>query len=398
MELGRADAEDVRVAAHLVQAGQPRPAVEGGVLHPLGQHRPRGLAEPDDQLVARGLPRLVARDAAQAQHPRAHRVQRQVQPGLQDLAGRGRGGGHDGHRDLGRRLARPHVGPVYAERGQQLDQHVVQVGLAEPGQGREVGPGEQPGQPVQLRAERGVGDAALGVPGHLGEVRLAAGQPDVVLGQPGRAVRVHEQPVDQGQRVVAGGARAVPGRQLLTAGQDLLHHDPHAAGRAGQPPQVAARVGQPVRVVHPQAVDQALGGQPQRHPVRGLEHVGVLGPDGDERVDVEEPAPVELGGRVVPVGQQVVLLGEQHAQRQVGDAVPQRQHVIEVAQHRTAVLGVLRGLGRGVDDEVVQALLQRPGQDRHEQLAVLRRPVDVEPVRVRRGPALVQHRPQLLVA
>ena len=79
VELGRADAEDVRVAAHLVQRGQPRPAVEGGVLDPLGQHRARGLAEPHDQLVPGGLPVRVAGHPAQAEYRRPHRVQHRVQ-------------------------------------------------------------------------------------------------------------------------------------------------------------------------------------------------------------------------------------------------------------------------------------------------------------------------------
>ena len=99
----------------------------------------------------------------------------------------------------------------------------------------------------------------------------------------------------------------------------------------------------------------------------------------------------------MPVGEPVVLLGQQHAEGQVGDAVPEREHVVEVAQHRPAVPGVLRVPRGGVDDQVAQALLQRPGQDGQQQLALLRVPVDVEPVRELRLPALVEHRPQLPV-
>ena len=73
-------------------AGQPRPPVEGGVLDPLGQHRAGGLAEPHDQLVAGGLLRRVAGRAAQAEHRIAHRVQGRMQPGVELVAGRGRGG------------------------------------------------------------------------------------------------------------------------------------------------------------------------------------------------------------------------------------------------------------------------------------------------------------------
>ena len=97
------------------------------------------------------------------------------------------------------------------------------------------------------------------------------------------------------------------------------------------------------------------------------------------------------------VGEPVVLLGEQHPEGQVGDTVPERKHVVEIAQHRPAVPGVLRVPRGRVDDEIAQALLERPGQDGHQQLALLRVPVDVEPVRELRLPALVEHGPQLLV-
>ena len=238
----------------------------------------------------------------------------------------------------------------------------------------------------------------LGVPLYLGEALLAAGEAHVLVGQRHVPGGVDEQAADQGQGVVSRGARAGPVGQFLAVRQDLLHHDPGAAGLGGQPGQVAARVGQPVGVVHPQPVDQPLVHQAQQHPVGGVEHVRVLDPDRDERVDVEEPPVVELGGRVVPVGEPVVLLRQQHAEGQVGHAVPEREHVVEVAKHRPAVGGgVLRIAGRGVDDEVAQALFQRPGQDGQQQLVLLRLPVDVEPVRELRLPALVEHRPQLPV-
>ena len=158
------------------------------------------------------------------------------------------------------------------------------------------------------------------------------------------------------------------------------------------------RVGQPVGVVHSQPVDQPLAHQAHQHPMGGVEHVRVLDPDRDERVDVKKSPVVELGGRLAPVREPVVLLRQQHAEGQVGHAVPEREHVVEVAQHRPAVSGgVLRIAGRGVDDEVAQALLQRAGQDGQQQLVFLRLPVDVEPVRELRLPALVEHRPQLPV-
>ena len=172
VELGRADAEDVRAAAHLVQRGQPRPAVERGVLHPLGQHRAGGLAEPHDQLVPRGLLGRVSGHLAQAEHGGPYRVQGRVQALVQAVPGRRGGRGHRRRGGRGRRLAGGYVGPVHAELGQHGDQHVMQVGGGEAVQGRVAGPGEQPGQPGQLGGEGAVGDVVLGVPLHLGETLL----------------------------------------------------------------------------------------------------------------------------------------------------------------------------------------------------------------------------------
>ena len=166
----------------------------------------------------------------------------------------------------------------------------------------------QPGQPGHLGREGLAGLLALGGLGHAGEPGGPGGEALVGGGQRGGAGRVEEQAADHAQRVVAGGPGARPvGGQPLGPGQDLLGGYPAAAGTVREPPQVAARVGQAVRVVHPQPVDEALVHQAEDHLVGGLEHGRVLDPDRDQRADVEEPAPVQLRRRQVPVGQPVML-------------------------------------------------------------------------------------------
>ena len=171
-----------------------------------------------------------------------------------------------------------------------------------------------------------------------------------------------------------------------SAGEDLLGDHPQAAGPPGQPGQVAARVGQPVGVVDPQPVDEPVRHQAENHLVGGVEHRGVLHPDRDQRADVEEPPPVQLGRGRPPVRQPVVLGGQQVRQRQVHGAGPDREHVVEVAQHRLAAPPVHR--------QVAQAVPGRPGQDGQQQPAVLRGPVHVEPGRERRAQAVPEHRPE----
>ena len=90
-------------------------------------------------------------------------------------------------------------------------------------------------------------------------------------------------------------------------------------------------------MVHPQAADESLGDQAQQQAMGGGEHVFVLDPDRDERADVEEPPPVQLGARDAPVGEPVVLRTDQVAKRQAGGAAAQRQQMVVVAQHRPLI-------------------------------------------------------------
>ena len=64
---------------------------------------------------------------------------------------------------------------------------------------------------------------------------------------------------------------------------------------------------QPVRVVDPQAVDQALAEPSTDLRVRGLEDVAILDAYAGEGVDREEAAVVEVLVRVPPAHQPVVL-------------------------------------------------------------------------------------------
>jgi hypothetical protein len=81
-----------------------------------------------------------------------------------------------------------------------------------------------------------------------------------------------------------------------------------------------------------------------------------------------------------------MLGGQQPGQRQVLRAGPDRQHMIEVPEHRLAA--------PGVHLQVTQAVADRATEDRHEQPAVLRGPVHVEPARERRPGAVPEHRPE----
>ena len=98
--------------------------------------------------------------------------------------------------------------------------------------------------------------------------------------------------------------------------------------------------------------------------------------------------------RPIPIGQpeRAVVQHTLQVQLQL-----QQHEAMPRTKHRPAVRRVLRVPRRRVDDEVAQALFERPGQDGQQQLVLLRLPVDVEPVRELRLPAPVEHRPQLPV-
>ena len=385
VELPGPGAEPVRLAADLVQRGQPGPAVERGVLHALGHHRAAGLLEPHRELV---LPRPAARGA---EREIGHGGQGRAQPRGQPVRGGGGRGRHDGGGGGRRGLAGHHVRPVDAERGEQFRQHGAQVGAVQAAQHGILRAGQQPGQPADLGAEAARGRLPLGALGDNGEYPWVPGERGIPGVQRGRPGRVKEHGADHAERVIARSARALPvRRQFLGPGEDLLGDHPGAAGGLGQPVQVAARIGEPVGVVCPQAVDEPFGHQPQQQAVGRGEHVLVLHPYRDERGDVEEPPPVQFGGSGPPVRQPVVLGSGQVRQWQVLGARAHRKHMLVVAQHRPVRLA-------GVHREVAQPVAGWPGQDRQQQPPAARWPVDVEPVREPRPRPVPQHRPELAV-
>ncbi len=243
-------------------------------------------------------------------------------------------------------------------------------------------------QPVHLGAEAVLDDPALGLLDHAGERDRLAGELAVEPGQDRSGLGVREQATHAEQGVVAGRPRArpVPGQRLVAL-EDLLDHDP-CAGRAVEPHDVAARVRQAVGVVDPQPLHVSLGHEGEQHGMGLGEDTLVLDADAHQGVDVEEAPVVELLVADPPVREPVELAVQQLLEREPGRARPDREHVVEVAQPRLAVVLLDRDLA------VVHALTDAPAQNRHQDGALLRGPVHVEPVRVRRGGPVLEDRPQ----
>ena len=171
-----------------------------------------------------------------------------------------------------------------------------------------------------------VGDGALVVVDHLLPVHGRAAEPVLERGQRCLAGRVGEQPVDERERVVAGGAVGRPvGGQVLARLEDLLDEHVGAAGEGGEVVEVALGVAQAVGVVDPQPVDEALVEPPLDLDVGLGEDLGVLDAHGGEGVDGEEAAVVEVLVGRAPVDQLVVLL------LQRGRAGSEREALVVVA-------------------------------------------------------------------
>ena len=248
VEVRDGDPEAARVAADVVEREQAAVAVEGGVLDALGHDRRRGLLEARDERLRgardpRGQPRLL-------EHL--------------DVLGRGLAGD---------------VGAVDGQRGERLRHALDARPLAR--------------EPLGLGRERRPRLLELGLVRVGGERPRVAGDLLPQRGQRRLARRVDEQRRDVVEELVADRAVDRPGAQLLAGVDDLLDPDvTHAV--VAQPPQVAGRVGEPVRMVDPQAVDDAGADERERQRVRLLEHRRVLLAHGGEVVDVEE-APVAAG-------------------------------------------------------------------------------------------------------
>ena len=74
-----------------------------------------------------------------------------------------------------------------------------------------------------------------------------------------------------------------------------------------EPPEVAGGVAEAVGVVDPEAVEHPLADPLEDQAVAVLEDPLVLHPQADQRVDVEEPAIVQLLDGGLPEGQPVIL-------------------------------------------------------------------------------------------
>ena len=129
-------------------------------------------------------------------------------------------------------------------------------------------------------------------------------------------------PPTRQQRVVPGGAGARPVvGQLLVALEDLLDHDPGAAGRA-RPADAGSRAGRPARPGGRSAGRRPCPRAPgEQQRVGRVEDLRVLHPDRGQGVDVEEPPVVELLVRDPPVREPVPLLGRP-ARRAAGPRCP----------------------------------------------------------------------------
>ncbi len=112
--------------------------------------------------------------------------------------------------------------------------------VVEPSERSLVDHASLPHDPPHLGAQHPVRHGPLGVVDQLVPVDLATTQPALERAERRLASRVGEHPVDEGERVVAGGALAGPGLvQLLARLEDLLDEHVGAAGQVGEVGQVA---------------------------------------------------------------------------------------------------------------------------------------------------------------
>ena len=216
---------------------------------------------------------------------------------------------------------------------------------------------------VDLARHRDLHDEALGGVGVIGEQPARPGEPRVQRGHlPGRSA-VHEEPVDRGQEVVAGGAgNRPPVGQGLARTQDLLGRDPERPGVRGgrllegagaveraerlrlrgaqlgheaprgrhqraflETAEVLARRVEPVGMVHAQRGHLALAHEPDDQLVGRVEHDALLHADGGQVAHVEEPAVVHLVARHAPVREPVGLGREQAVERVEARRIPRRR-------------------------------------------------------------------------
>jgi hypothetical protein len=176
------------------------------------------------------------------------------------------------------------VGPVDGQRGQRpLERVAVEIG-------------SDPRQPPDFRFERTANLLEFGLVGDRAEAARVARDLLPQRGQRRFCGRVDEQRTDVVEELVADRPTHRPVAQSLRRVEDLL--DPHAGHAAlAQMAQIAIGVGEPVRVIDPEAVDEAFAHERDRNGVGLLEHLRILLTHAGQVVDVEEP-PVAPGHRI----------------------------------------------------------------------------------------------------
>ena len=353
MELVHGDPEAVGRPAHLVQGDEPVIPVEGGVLDPLGRDGPGELLElAHEQELLPVLGFRAGPGKAQAQH---------VADELEDGAAHGgiaparRGHGQVHVPAIAVRLPRAvAVRPVDGEARDDLPERGDEAPRGEVTRGA-IAVGDAPQPPAEhadLAGHGGVDDELLGLVHDLSEVRPVAEEARVRLVELPLRGPVDEDSVRGAEEVVAGRTPHRPALgQPLAAHQDFLDHDverprqlgvgleallqlgvdleaprlPLLLGRLLQSrgrlrrlqqaaalklPEILARRVEPVGVIDAQSGHLSRAHEPEDQAVRGLEHGGVLHPDGRQGVDVEEPPVIDVVARDLPEGEPVGLGAE----------------------------------------------------------------------------------------
>ena len=209
-----------------------------------------------------------------------------------------------------------HVRPVAGGVRRHRDQRVVELDTGEVADAAPAlaDPHQQLDQPGDVAAQEGAEDLRLCRDRVLVPRALVAGDLLVGLRQPLLSSGIDQERRRQRSVVVPRRSIDGPRRQLLAGREDLLHSEPRPGRQGSEPSAVLGRVGHAVDVIDPQAVDGAVLQQSADDAMGGVEDLGVLCPQGDEGVDVQEAPVVELVGGDLPAREPVGLRGEKGVQ------------------------------------------------------------------------------------
>ncbi len=399
VEARRGEGEPGGGGADLGQREQVGPAVVGGVLDALGHHGAARLLEAGDEFAARRLVRASRAADLEALEQVDDDLEGLVALRVEDGSG-AFGGGVDRLDGVGGgRSAGDDVGAVAAEGREHGAQAVVEGApgvVAEAHVGGADGVGER-GEAVGLARERHLDDLALGLVDHRGEgAHGVAGDAVHRAGERGRARGVAQERADAPGGVVPRRARGLPRRgEGLLVLEDLLDDDPGVVRGVGEAREVAGRVGEAVGVVDAQAVEGAVAHEVDHEAVGGVEDLGILDAERDEGADVEEAAVVELLVGDAPVGEAVVLLGDEGVEGERFGAGADGEDVVVVAEDGDLAAFLEAGDGHRVERELAggEDGADALAEDGHED-GVAAGPVDVEPVREGGVGALGEHGPE----